>query len=220
MIHATNLARHRLGRRDIQFVDLLFGGQLRFRLAGPEEAQRDDDGARPGRHLVDVERCPLRQQDHLGRHGRAGGVRDQTQHREVIPRETVDSFDAARSQDRVARADHVVRSMIVAGNLQRQIRLHRPADFNRPARKHRPAAVRALLVEHVGRRFLRSLRMPLSEERQQQNVLRFEDRVSLQLCTPMAVVLLEREQMIASSLHRRPKSRSDRRQVRHGVVEW
>ena len=90
----------------------------------------------------------------------------------------------------------------MAGDLQRQIRLHRTADLDRPAGKHRPAAVIALLVEHVRGAFPGPFRLTLAEERQQQDVFRFQDRVALQFGAPVAVGMLEAQQVIARPFNR------------------
>ena len=67
----------------------------------------------------------------------------------------------------------------MTGDLQCEIRLDRTADFERTARKHGPATMVTLMVEHISGSLFGPIGLAFSEEREQQVVLRLEDRVAL-----------------------------------------
>ncbi len=109
-----------------------------------QHEQRHEHGARPVRHLGDVERKPARQQHDLDRHHRHRPPRHLAEQREQDAREHVAAPRAAARQDRRARARHVRRVDRVASRLQREIGLDRGAEIESAAIKQRPAAIRSL----------------------------------------------------------------------------
>ena len=89
-----------------------------------------------------------------------------------------------------------------AGQLQREVRLHRRADVGRPARIDRPAAARELMVLDVsGTADADLVRLP-AQKGHQQDIFRFEDRVAFELADPVALVFLPVQEPVAGALER------------------
>jgi hypothetical protein len=182
------------------------------RVAGPrlqrhQHDERHDDGARPVRHLAEVEREPFRQADQLHRHHRHRAPRHVAVERKLGAGEHVGALGAAGGQNGLAGAAHVRRARVVADHLQREIRLNAGGKVERAVVKQRPAAVRALDGAQVGADLLLQLRLDTVEEVLQQHVFGRNGGVGFQLEHPVPVGMLPPRQGGAGAadgvLHRR-----------------
>ena len=138
-----------LGAERIKLVQLFVAGQRARRLEMIDDRERHEHGAAPGRHLVNVKRRPLRQQNHLHRDGGQIFPGKLAQQREIKFAERVHGGNAAEAQDGRARFLHERRVRRITGELQREIRFDRRVDFARPAVINIPAAVRQLAFQDV-----------------------------------------------------------------------
>src|SRR5207244_404406 len=107
---------------------------------GGEDAQRNDNGARPAGHGVDVEVRPGRTEHHLRRHRGAILVGELAEQCQVELGETVNALRAAVGTNDLPGATHVRRVGVVAGQLQGEVRLDGAAQLHRTARVIAPAA--------------------------------------------------------------------------------
>ena len=95
-----------LGPERIQLMELFFAGQLARRLEMIDDGERHEHGPTPGRHLVDVKRRPLRQQDHFYRNGGQIFPRELAHECEIKLAESVDARDTAHAQNIGASLAH------------------------------------------------------------------------------------------------------------------
>ena len=84
-----------LRRSEEQLVDPHALGVARHRPLRHQHQQRHDNGAAPVRHLVEMDRKPLRQQHDLDRHHRHGAPGNEAEQRQHDAREHVGAFGAA-----------------------------------------------------------------------------------------------------------------------------
>jgi hypothetical protein len=78
----------------------------------------------------------------------------------------------------------------VSGKFQTEIGLYRRADVRRSVSEDAPTAVFVLVAQNPVGRFLEALLIACSEQRVQQNVIRFKSRVGFELAAPVAVFVL------------------------------
>jgi hypothetical protein len=175
---------------------------LAARLEGPHQRQRHDHRPRPRRHAVEIDRKPVGQQHHLGRHGGARRVGHLTEQGEVEPCEAVDRPRPPRGFDRPAGPHERGRAGIVAEELEHEVGLHARADVDGPPRIDRPTAARKLLVENPANAALDLGRVDLVRPGEEKEVLAFEDRVALERCPPVTVGSLATPEPGRGALHR------------------
>ena len=185
-----------------QLVDPHALGVLRLRLERQQHQQRHDDGAAPIRDLVEMERKPLRQQHHLGRHHRHRAPGDLPVERKQRAGEHVGAGGAAARADRLAGAAHVLGVDRIADHLEREIGLHARAHVEGAFVEQRPAAVRALDAAQIDRDLAFELGVDrLAAEVAHQHVFGRNGGVGLELEHPMPVRLLAVEQRAGGPLN-------------------
>ncbi len=194
--------RSRLARRQKQLGDVRMLGNRTLRFVRPDDRQRDEDAARPGGHLVQVEVEPPRQKQHLGRHG---GTLLPT----VLPEDGqvdlgvgVGGLDTAEIQDHPARLGHVRRVRVIPEKLQNEVRLDGCAHLRRAAVVDRPTSIRQLQASDAARHLLHALLLRPSQELEQQDVLRLEHAVRLELAPPVPVLQLESQEVLSREMDR------------------
>ena len=188
-----------IGRPLEKLADIERFGKLAHGLVRVEDAERDDDGARPARHRVNVEIGPAGQQHHLRRHGRAIAVRDLSQQGEIEFGETVAVFRAAQAADDRASAAHGRLGWPVAGQLEREIGFDGNADVGRPVGVAAPAPLGMLLGEQVTSG---GSHVPIAfaaQKRFEQNKFRLQDRVALEFPDPVSVGVLPGQERASRS---------------------
>ena len=132
------------GRLVEQFIERDAARIFRARLERLQHQERHHHGARPIRHLGEMERKPARQQHDLDRHHRHAAPAHDAVEREQDAREDIAMRGAAAREDRLARAPHMRRIWRVPDHLECEIGLHARAHVEVAAVKQRPAAMRAL----------------------------------------------------------------------------
>jgi hypothetical protein len=138
-----------LRRREEQLANTHAARIFRARPQRAQHEQGREHGARPVRHLGQVERRPAGQQRDFHRHHGHGRPRHLAEQREQHAREDIALFGAAVGQDRVPGARHVRGAGRIADHLEGEIRLHAGARIERAAVEQRPAAVLALAAAQV-----------------------------------------------------------------------
>ena len=185
------------GRRGEQLADVHVARVLGHRLARAQNEQRHHDGARPIRHLVEMERKPSRQQhDFDGNIGHAA-PRDLREQCQRNPGEHIDPGGAALPQDCRARPRHVRRVRAVAGQLQRVVGLDRATQIEVAAMIERPAAVLGLSGAQVAAELCLERGVDLVQEVHHHDVLGRDRAVRLELEQPVSLFILPRNQRIA-----------------------
>ena len=187
---------------DQQLGDGRAPGTSRRGSLAADDGERHDDGARPARHAIEVERRPARQQHELRRDHRAALPRVLAEHRQIDLGERVAGLEAAAGADRLAGTCHVRRRRVVAEELEDEVRLRRGAHLGGPARIDRPAAARRLLPAQVDSRLAHSLAHGAVEEIERQDVLGLEDRVPFELTAPVPVRRLQRQKVALGGVDR------------------
>jgi len=132
----------------IKFVDAVLGRDALEGLLGIDDGQGNQDRARPGGDLVDVEVEPIREKNNLGRDGRYGVVVVFTQGAEVHLGEGVGFYYAAVSQDpgTAFGETRVVRRN--AHEFGGRVALDRQGDVSGTVWIKTPASIRILVAHH------------------------------------------------------------------------
>jgi hypothetical protein len=130
-----------------------------------------------------------------GRHGGAVVPAPLAEDREIDSGEGIASLDPAKAPNDLSRARHMGRVGIVADEFQGEVGLDRGGDVSRAAFIDGPPASGQLLPPQVLGRFAGALLAQAPEEVQSQHVLGFEDRVALELGAPVAVRVLNGEEI-------------------------
>ena len=87
-----------------------------------------------------------------------------------------------------------------ACQLQPEVGLYRGRDVRWPGRINTPAAICVLVIENVTRRLLEPLRRARTEQGVQQDVVGFEGSVGFEFATPVALIVLLREEEFAGGI--------------------
>ena len=174
-----------IARSQEKLADIERIGKLAHGLVRVEDAERDDDGASPARHRVDVEIGPAGQQHHFRRHGRTIGIRDLAQQGEIEFGETVAVFRAAQAANDRAGTAHRRLVGTVAGQLEREIGFDGNANVGRPVGVAAPAPLGMLLGEQIASGGSHVLVAFLAQKRLEQNEFRLQDRIALKLPDPV-----------------------------------
>ena len=149
---ATELRNGTAGVLDQQLFDRGVLWNRAGRFVGPNDAQRHHDGSRPGRHVVDVDREPQRQQHQLRRYTGALGPLVLPEDRQVDLGERVAGVQSAFTANDFAGSFHMRQVGVVTDQLQDEVCLDRRAQLRTAARIAGPAPVRKLLrPQKVGR---------------------------------------------------------------------
>ena len=164
------------------------------------QRQRHDGLPGPAAPVVDVERCPGRQQDQLRRHHRHLVPGPEPEQRQPDPGEHPAGLDAAAAQHELGGSAHVLGGRVITGQPQRDPGLRGGGQVGRPAVERRPAAVGPLLAANPARRLLGLGRLPDAEELPQQQILGIHRDVGFQLALPPAGRILLVEQPLHAAL--------------------
>ena len=162
--------------------------------------QRHDHRARPVRHLVQVERKPVRQQHDFDRHARHGVPGHLAVQRQLRAGEHVGPFRPAGGQDGLPRPRHVRRVGGIADHLQREIGFHAGREVEGAIVEQRPAAMRALDRAQIHGDLALQVRVHAVEEMLQQHVFGRDGGVGLELEHPVPVRLLPAQQSVARAV--------------------
>jgi hypothetical protein len=152
-----------------------------------EHEQRNDDGSRPVRNLIQVESEPARKEQDLDRHHGDGAPRNLAEERERDAREDVALGGAATRENLLPRARHMRRVRRVARELERVIRFDRGADVGLATIKKRPAAVGILNAPQIDADLALALDVDFVEIMLEHDVLGRNRRVGLEFEDPVAV---------------------------------
>ena len=180
-----------------QLAHAAVGGERDHRLLRPDDRQRDEDRARPGRQVVDGERRLPREEEHLGRDGRDALPGDLPEHRQVVARVRVGARDAAQRGDVGARGPHVGRLGRLARHLQREVAEARHRELRRPAPVLIPAPFGQRLGADDAGQIAHLVALASIEERFDQYEVAFQGRVPFQLPLPEPLPGLARDQPVA-----------------------
>ena len=189
----------------------VFGFQRPHRLMGGDDSQRHHGPARPARHLVNVEVETFGKQDDFHRHGREVVPRALSQHGQKDFGEDPGVAHSAQLGDAFAGAGHRLRLRGHPRHAQRHIGFHRGADIARRAVKQGPSAVSLLGLQQGVLALLHPPGVPDIHKMHEKHVFRDHGRVGFQLGQPVAVRMLEREQ-----IHLRPADGPVQRRARCG----
>src|SRR5215472_11642485 len=88
----------------------------------------------------------------------------------------------------------------IAGQLQTEIALYGRADVGGTSSVNTPAAILVLVLKNVARRFAETFLLSATQKRVQQDIVRLEGGVSLELAAPVALFMLLRKQLLAGSI--------------------
>ena len=146
-----------------EFVDVHLFRNFLERLSRVQDRERNQDGARPGGNLVDVEPEPVGKQDDLRRNGRNGVVVVLPEEAEIDFGEGVDLGDPAHFENLLACAGKGWVIRFVAGELQTKVGFHRSANVRLAALVDWPATIFVLAAKDVICSFLESRFSLLSE---------------------------------------------------------
>ncbi len=148
-----------------------------------------------------MERKPARQEHDLDRHGRHAAPGNLAVEREQEAGEDIAPCRAAMGENGFARTGHVRRLDVVADHLQREIGFHARAHVEGASVNERPAAMVPLDSPKIdGDQALEFEIGLLAAKVSQEHIFGRDRRVGLELETPMAVLVLAREQRL-----RRPR---------------
>ena len=168
----------------------------RFRLQRAKDQQRHDHGASPVRHLVQVDRKPLRREHQFWRNQWHRIPRPRAEQGKLDARENIAGLCPACPEDRRTSPRHMGRLGIVPDHLQRVIGLDRGADVERAGMIKRPAIMFGRLpAAQVPADFLFQYEIVgFAQEMAQQNIFGRNRSIGFQFEHPMSVILLPVEQ--------------------------
>src|SRR6266540_2508961 len=200
-------ARPRLDRHDrlgsgAKLVDSERDGHVRSQRR--RDRQRDERLPRPAAERVDGKRRARRQQDLLRRQHGHVLPRPEREQRQPHAREDARSLDAAEVADQLRGRAHVSRVRRIAREAQRHVRLDGRRHVGGTGVEGRPASVLALLRADPPRGRVLLLRREDAEVVPDEEVLRVDRHVRLQLALPPAVRMLEPAQVLAATGERAP----------------
>src|SRR6266446_2396204 len=185
-----------LGAERIKFVQLFVPRQRAGWFEMIDDREWNQHRPAPGRHFIDVEWRPTRQQNHFNWNGRQIFPRKLAEQREIELAERIHPRDAAETQNVLARFAHERQIRRITSQLQREIAFDRSVDLARAAEINIPAAVRQLSFQNVtGTAFLKrnvDLAQPVHEEHE----VRAKGAIDQQFTAPMAVRTLLPQQIL------------------------
>src|SRR5581483_5169585 len=155
-----------------EFVNVHLFGNFFKRLFCVNNRERNQNGARPRRNLVDVEPEPVGKQDNLRRNRRDGIVVVLAKKAEINFSERVDLGYTTEIENLFPSAHERGVVRLIAGKFEAEIRLHRGTDIRRPTVINGPTAVFILEAKNLIRAFLKSLLIARAEEHVHQDVVR------------------------------------------------
>ncbi len=175
---------------------------MRIAGSGPQShqnEQRHENRSRPVGYLSDVKGRPARQQHDLDRHYRNGSPGDLTEQCEKDAGEHVTAPGAAPRQDCRSRSRHVGCVDWIPRGFQREISFDRSAEVESAPMKQRPTAIRTLGRANVSRDARLQLGLDAAEVVLEQDELRRDRHVGLELEDPVSVWVLQADQRLAGS---------------------
>src|SRR3984957_20114459 len=96
----------------------------------------------------------------------------------------------------------------ISRQLQPKVGLHRCADIRRAGGIDVPSAVLVLMPQNPVRRLLKAFLVPRPEQSVQQNVVRLQRGIRLELPAPVALFMLLREKIFSRGRNRRAHTRA------------
>src|SRR3954463_13248915 len=136
-----------------------------------DDGERHQHGTTPGRHFVNVKRCPRRQQDHFDRNRRKIFPWELAHEGEIKFAESVYPRNATEPQNVGTRFTHEGQVSGVAREFESEIRFYRGVDFARPAEINVPTAVRQLASQDMLGAMLLNVAIDLAQPMQIENVI-------------------------------------------------
>ncbi len=193
--------RGRLGKATSELVDA--ESQPVSRPVRAHHREGDHGLACPAGEVVDVERDETRQEDQLRRQHRQFGPRPQVEQRQPDPGEDSSALDATGALYELRGAQQVRSVHRVTGQPERDVGLDAGREVGRASVEVRPRAVLALARPDPARRRRRQLSGPNAQELAQQEILRVNGDVRLELALPPALRTLERGEGVDGSAETR-----------------
>ena len=175
------------------------------RMHRPERShdREGDDGLpRPAGPVVHIEREPGREEDQLGREGRQLVPRPDAEQRQPQPGEHASAFDPSTVEDELPRGAHVRCVRRIAGQSKGRVGLDRGREVPGPPVEIRPRAVVALLRADPGRGRDEFVVAQHVEELPEEQVLGVHGHVGFELALPPPSLVLQGDQVVASSNER------------------
>ncbi len=183
------------------------------RVAGPrpqrhQDKQRHEDRARPVGHLGDVKGRPARKQHDFDRHDRDRPPRNLAEQCKQDACEYVAAPRAATASGSPPRARSICGASTGSpAAFKREIGLDRSAEIESAPVEQRPAAVRALDGTNIPGDPRLEFRLDAAEIVLEQDELRRDRHVGLQLEDPMSVGVLQGDQRFAGARNRLVEAR-------------
>jgi hypothetical protein len=160
-----------------------------------DDRERHDRLPRPAAEVVDVQRNPVRKQDHLGGHRGQVVPRPQPEQRHPQPRENARALQAAEVANQLRGALHVGGVRGVSGEPQRDVGLGGGRELRRPLEEVCPGSVAALLAADPLRALLGLIFAADAEELAQHQIFRVDRDVRVECTLPPAGFALQRQQV-------------------------
>ena len=193
------IERRRFVRRiDEEFIDLSVLRQAEVGTQRRKNRHRDDDAARPRRHLVDVEIEPVRQQHHFRQDRGDHLPTERAGEREIKANVGIRFFEAAEAQHRFARLHHVRGFRIVSDEFQCEVGFAGGVQFGRAARINIPAAIGELLAANIVGELGDARGLGFAENVEVVDVVGFESAVGFEFAEPIAGFVLQRQEMFGA----------------------
>ena len=171
-------------------------GEREHRAMVEHDEERDHRAARPAREPVDVDRAPAGEEDELGRQRRHRVPREQAEEGQVDAREDADARDPAQIADALRRPAQPPVLERQAQEPQRQVALDRGGDVAGEALADPPAPVAPLPGEEVAGDGFPPVGEIEAERVPQEDVLRCDGGVRLELGAPVVAALDPEEEVL------------------------
>src|SRR6266566_4194161 len=138
----------------------------------------------PGRHFVDVDRKPRREQHQLRGNRRHHLPNDRADQSQIKARVRIRCFQAAKLQHARTGTLHVRLIRAVSGKLESKVSFDGSIELGRTVKVNVPSTVRQLTAANVIGELAYTLGISLIENMQIEDVVRFQGRVGLELAKP------------------------------------
>src|SRR5262245_5895699 len=168
------------------------------RLASPNDTQGNDDAARPGRHLIQIEREPCGQQDQLGWNRRTEFPRHLSKYRQIESRKAIGGCQSSQVANHLLCLQHVRSLWIAPQQHESKVSFDGRTDIWWAAWIDGPAPIRQRFFNQLISCFLNLGFAGTSSEVHCEDVLGFQNCVAFQFTAPVAIVVLEPEQVVLS----------------------
>ena len=178
----------------VEFGDTLFRPKFPHGAEGGDHGQGQDDGARPGGDVIEIEVKPFGEKHDLRRDAGAGVETDLAEAGEIEFGERIAFFGAAQAADQLPRPDHVRSAGRIAHELEGEISFDRAGQIGRALGKQIPSAIGLLEVAEIVGDFDEAGVVFLLEDEFEEDEFRFQDAVALKLAAPEAAIILPAEE--------------------------